>query len=150
MGTPVCTGTSHPAATVLPMRRRTLTILLGLASLLAAVSALSAAAAPPSTLVSPAAFAKAVATPGTVTINVHIPDAGTIPGTDLRIPFDRIAELHARLPATTTRLAVYCRSGRMSAIAAKELQRLGYKHIVELRGGMDAWQQSGRALLPPR
>jgi len=38
----------------------------------------------------------------------------------------------------------------MSAIAVKELRRLGYKHIVELRGGMDAWQQSGRALLPPR
>ena len=44
--------------------------------------------------------------------------------------------------------AVYCRSGRMSAIAVRELARLGYGTIVELRGGMVAWEASGRRLLP--
>lgn len=132
------------------MRLRHVATIFTAASLLAGVAAGGAAASAPSTLVSPAAFAKAVATPGTVTINVHVPDAGAIRGTDLRIPFDRIAQLRGRLPAKTARLAVYCRSGRMSAVAVQELRRLGYTRIVELRGGMDAWRQSGRTLLPPR
>ncbi|RDI75105.1 Rhodanese-related sulfurtransferase [Gaiella occulta] len=132
------------------MRLRHVLPILAAASLLAGVAAGGAVASPPSTLVSPAAFARAVATPGTVTINVHVPDAGAIRGTDLRIPFDRIARLRGRLPAKTARLAVYCRSGRMSAVAVTALHRLGYERIVELRGGMDAWSQSGRTLLPPR
>ena len=115
----------------------------------AAVVAPAALAAPPR-LVAPAAFAKAVAQKGTVTINVHVPDEGSLAGTDLWIPFDRVAASRARLPARkTTPLAVYCRSGRMSAIAVRALARLGYGTIVELRGGMVAWDSSGRRLLPP-
>ena len=50
----------------------------------------------------------------------------------------------ARLPADRgTPVAIYCKSGRMSAIAATELDRLGYRDVVELRGGMDAWTQQG-------
>lgn len=114
----------------------------------ASAVATGAVASSPSTLLSPAAFARAVATPGTVTINVHVPDAGSIRGTDLWIPFDRIAQLRRRLPARSTRLAVYCRSGSMSAVAVRTLHRLGYTRVVELREGMDAWRASGRPLLP--
>ena len=115
----------------------------------AAVVAPAALAAPPR-LVAPAAFAKAVAQKGTVTINVHVPDEGSLAGTDLWIPFDRVAASRVRLPAKKTMpLAVYCRSGRMSAIAVRELARLGYGNVVELRGGMVAWEASGRRLLPP-
>ena len=35
----------------------------------------------------------------------------------------------------------------MSAIAAPALAALGYTHIIELRGGMEAWKASGRTLL---
>lgn len=103
-----------------------------------------------SRLVPPSSFARAVADPRTVTINVHVPDEGSIRGTDLRIPFDRVAARRTELPSPSTRLAVYCRSGRMSALAIRTLARLGYRRIVELRGGMEAWQASGRRLLPPR
>lgn len=85
-----------------------------------------------------------------MTINVHVPDAGSIARTDLSIPFDRILQSTAKLPPRSTRLAVYCRSGRMSAIAVRTLHGLGYARVVELRGGMDAWRASGRRLLPPR
>lgn len=101
------------------------------------------ASAPASKLVDPKAFARAIAAPGTVTVNVHVPYDGEIAGTDRFIPYDRIAAGGTRLPPRSTRLAIYCRSGRMSAIAAQELARLGYKRIVELRGGMDAWRASG-------
>jgi phage shock protein E len=107
-----------------------------------------AATPPRSRLVSPAVFARVVAARPTVTINVHVPDEGSIPGTDLWIPFDRIAARRTLLPPRSTRLAVYCRSGRMSAIAVRTFVRLGFTGVVELRGGMEAWQASGRKLLP--
>ncbi len=84
-----------------------------------------------------------------MTINVHVPDEGSIAGTDLWIPFDQIAARRDELPSTSTPLAVYCRSGRMSAIAVEALAGLGYASIVELDGGMIAWQEAGRPLLPP-
>jgi rhodanese-related sulfurtransferase len=130
-------------------------LFLALATLVAAASVAAATATlastgPPSALLSPGSFAKAVATPGTVTINVHVPDAGSIRGTDLSIPFDRIGDLKARLPARSTRLAVYCRSGTMSAVAVVTLRKLGFSRIVELRGGMNAWKQTGRTLAPAK
>jgi rhodanese-related sulfurtransferase len=101
-----------------------------------------------SLLVDPEAFAAAVAAPGTVTIDVHIPFEGKIAGTDLMIPYNQVEQQAAALPANrATPLAIYCRSGNMSAIAAPTLASLGYTHIVELRGGMDAWKASGRTLL---
>jgi len=101
-----------------------------------------------SRLLDPGRFAAAVAEQRRVTINVHVPFEGAIPGTDLMIPYDRVGADHGRLPADrATPLAIYCRSGRMSAIAARELAGLGYTDIVELAGGMDAWAASGRQLL---
>ncbi|MHB1243008.1 MAG: rhodanese-like domain-containing protein [Gaiellaceae bacterium] len=99
-------------------------------------------------LVAPEEFERAVAEPRTVAINVHTPDEGSIEGTDLAIPFDRLEARKEELPATSTRLAVYCRSGSMSAEAVRTLARLGYRDVVELEGGMIAWERSGRPLLP--
>lgn len=101
-----------------------------------------------SRLLDPAAFAAAVAEPGRVTINVHVPFEGSIPGTDANVPFHRIAADSPGLPAARrSPLAIYCKSGRMSAAAASELARLGFGDVVELRGGMDAWTQRGLPLL---
>lgn len=98
-------------------------------------------------LVDPAEFAAAVAEPDRLTINVHVPFEGDIAGTDLSIPFDRIADQTDRLPADrSTALAIYCRSGPMSTTAAETLRDLGYTDVVELRGGMRAWQADGRPL----
>lgn len=99
-------------------------------------------------LVSPAEFERVVAEPDTVTINVHTPDEGSIDGTDLAIPFDRLESRRDELPATSTRLAIYCRSGSMSAEAVRTLAQLGYQDVAELDGGMVAWDRSGRSLLP--
>lgn len=99
-------------------------------------------------LASPAAFAERVDAPGVVTINVHTPDEGSIPGTDLDIPFDRIASSTELPDDLDTPLAVYCRSANMSADAVEDLEALGYTDIVELDGGFDAWQSSGRDLEP--
>ena len=78
-------------------------------------------------------------------MNVHIPFEGNIADTDLSIPYDQITE-----PANLTQLPVdknakivlHCRSGRMSAIAAEELVKLGYTNIWNLKGGMLEWERA--------
>lgn len=98
--------------------------------------------------VGPQQFAEAIDEPDRVTINVHVPYEGDLAGTDLTIPFDQIEAQINKLPARgSTPLAVYCRTGRMSVIAARTLAELGYQDVVELAGGMRAWQQSGRTLV---
>lgn len=112
----------------------------------------SAASAPQSSAarqVGPAEFASIVDRGQAFVINVHVPDEGSIAGTDAAIPFDQIRARAAELPQDRAApLAVYCRSGRMSAIAMDTLTALGYRDVVELRGGMIGWQAEGRALVP--
>lgn len=103
-----------------------------------------------SRLANPSEFAAVVAAPATFVLNVHTPDEGSITGTDAAIPFDQLRDRAAQLPSDrATPIAVYCRTGRMSAEAVGTLADLGFTDITELDGGMDAWQQAGRRLLPP-
>ena len=96
----------------------------------------------------PASFAERTKTTTAVLVNVHVPFEGDIAGTDLSIPFDKIASQVSVLPTDRdTPLLVYCRSGRMSKIAATELVRLGYRDVSDLEGGMLAWGKSGRTLV---
>ena len=77
-------------------------------------------------------------------INVHIPFEGDIPGTDLSIPYDQIEQQLAQLPADReARIVLYCRSGRMSTIAAENLVELDFTNVFELEGGMLEWEKAG-------
>ena len=98
----------------------------------------------PAEQVPPAEFAAVVGDEDVVTVNVHVPDEGSIPGTDAAIPFDQITTSVGDLPQERSMpLAVYCRTGQMSAEAVQTLRDLGYTDVVELRGGMEAWTADG-------
>jgi len=80
-----------------------------------------------------------------VFVNVHIPFEGDIANTDLSIPYDQIAEPSylSQLPTdTNAKIVLYCRSGRMSAVAAEVLVKQGYTNIWNLKDGMLDWEQS--------
>jgi rhodanese-related sulfurtransferase len=83
-------------------------------------------------------------------INVHIPYEGELEGTDLFIPYNEItsqANLD-KLPANKdARIVLYCRSDNMSGIAARELVKLGYTDVWNLKGGFVAWKAEGHELL---
>jgi rhodanese-related sulfurtransferase len=146
----------------LPVRRTITAVTLGLlvvvtagcsaattaTSAPSAVTPVSAPAPAPVRQVDPAAFAAEI-DGGRFAINVHIPNEGSLPGTDLPLPYNEIEQRSTELPADhDTPLAIYCMTGHMSAIAGQTLTGLGYTDIVELRGGMQAWQVVGQPFIP--
>ena len=81
-------------------------------------------------------------------INTHIPYEGEIEQTDVFLPFDRASEMIDGLPADKgAKIVVYCRSDRMSRIAAEEWAGAGYTNLYNLNGGFEAWEAAGYRLL---
>ena len=77
-------------------------------------------------------------------VNTHIPYEGEIEQTDAFIPYDTILQHLDELPADKNApIYLYCRSGRMSAIAAKDLVKAGYANVWDLAGGWYAWEAAG-------
>ncbi|VVB54790.1 Thiosulfate sulfurtransferase GlpE [uncultured archaeon] len=76
-------------------------------------------------------------------LDVYVPKQTQLIGTDATIPYDKIKENAERLPQKSATIAVYCKSGEMAKLAAKDLVDLGYTNVYVLEGGTDAWRAAG-------
>ncbi|MBT99122.1 MAG: sulfurtransferase, partial [Dehalococcoidia bacterium] len=52
-------------------------------------------------------------------------------------------EIAEAAPSKDTSIAVTCRDGRGSKLAAATLQNMGYSNVTALEGGLAAWRQAG-------
>jgi len=52
-------------------------------------------------------------------------------------------DIETQVPDKSTRLVLYCGGGYRSALAADNLQKMGYTNVISLDGGWRAWQQAG-------
>src|SRR4030042_3540940 len=103
------------------------------------------------TNVNPVALAMMLKNKDFLLINVHIPYEGEIDKTDLFIPYNEIEQNLEKLPVDkNTKIVLYCRTNRMSNIAARILVTLGYTNVWSLDGGMIVWKLKGFPLIDRR
>ena len=85
-------------------------------------------------------------------IDVRSPEehaGGVIPGTDRNIEFSHMRARHREIGAQVNdHIVVYCQSGHRSNIAAETLADLGYKHVYNVSGSMNAWLEAGYSVQP--
>ena len=90
---------------------------------------------------------QSLAQKGFTLIDVRTTDehrTGFIPGTDLNIDFREIGVRHQEIGANLDdHIVVYCQSGHRSNIAAETLAGIGYKHVYNVAGSMNAWTEAG-------
>lgn len=75
----------------------------------------------------------------------HIPGAINIPRGLLEFKLSNDAQLAER----TLKLVLYCKNSGRSTLAADALREMGYRNVLSLAGGIEAWQAAGRELLTP-
>jgi rhodanese-related sulfurtransferase len=52
------------------------------------------------------------------------------------------------VPDTTTEMVLYCGGGYRSALAADNLQKMGYTNVYSMDGGIRGWREHGLPLVP--
>jgi rhodanese-related sulfurtransferase len=80
-------------------------------------------------------------------VNVHIPYAGEIPGTDTHIPYTDPDKIAAYIGSDLgKKTVVYCLTDHMATLAGNALVGKGYSSVRYLLGGMTAWTAAGYPL----
>ncbi len=55
-------------------------------------------------------------------------------------------DIEARVPDLNTEIVLYCGGGFRSALAADNLQKMGYKNVTSMDGGIRDWREKGYPL----
>ncbi|UOA08539.1 rhodanese-like domain-containing protein [Methylobacter sp. S3L5C] len=77
-------------------------------------------------------------------VDVHTPEQQHIKGTDLFVPYNEIKKFQDKFPKDkNTAIYLYCEGGPMGNMAAKSLYQLGYRNLINLEGGTNAWKKAG-------
>ncbi len=52
-------------------------------------------------------------------------------------------DVEQRIPDASTTIVLYCGGGFRSALAADNLQKMGYKNVISMDGGWKGWLEAG-------
>lgn len=52
-------------------------------------------------------------------------------------------DVERKFPDPDTELVLYCGGGFRSALAADNLQKMGYKNVISMDGGWSGWKEAG-------
>lgn len=55
-------------------------------------------------------------------------------------------DIEQRVPGLDTEIVLYCGGGFRSALAADNLQKMGYRNVVSMDGGIGEWRQKNYPL----
>jgi rhodanese-related sulfurtransferase len=55
-------------------------------------------------------------------------------------------DIEARVPDLDAEMVLYCGGGFRSALAADNLQKMGYTHVISMDGGIRDWREAGYPL----
>jgi rhodanese-related sulfurtransferase len=55
-------------------------------------------------------------------------------------------DIEARVPEFNTEMILYCGGGFRSALAADNLQKMGYSNVISMDGGIRDWRERGYSL----
>lgn len=56
-------------------------------------------------------------------------------------------DIEATVPDFDTEIVLYCGGGYRSALAAYNLQQMGYKNVVSMDGGYRGWKEAGHEIV---
>ena len=69
--------------------------------------------------------------------------AGRIPGAEHIGKGVIERDIEAKIPDTAAEIVLYCGGGFRSALAADNLQKMGYTNVKSMDGGFRAWKDAG-------
>ena len=52
-------------------------------------------------------------------------------------------DIEAKVPDPSTEMVLYCGGGYRSALAADNLQKMGYTNVLSMDGGVRGWREKG-------
>ena len=52
-------------------------------------------------------------------------------------------DMEEKVPALNALIVCHCGGGGRSALAAESLQKMGYKNVCSMAGGLKAWKAAG-------
>ena len=56
-------------------------------------------------------------------------------------------DIETKIPDTDAEIVLYCGGGYRSAMAADNLQKMGYTNVISMDGGVRGWKEAGHAMV---
>jgi rhodanese-related sulfurtransferase len=58
-------------------------------------------------------------------------------------------DIESAIPDKDAEIVLYCGGGFRSALAAESLQKMGYRNVISMDGGIRAWREAGYPMETP-